>query len=213
MKKLIFILTVMITAAAATAQLQPIKLNAPNLNRGLPVMQAFKERHSERAYADKPLSLQDLSDLLWAATGVNRPDGHLTAPTALNKRDIDVYALTAEGAYRYDAQSHTLVPVEGSEGDHRALIRGFQTDFQLPPVTLIMVTTPSRFGVDDAKAAMIMGAADAGIVSENISLFCAGNGLVTVPRASMNQAELRELLRLPDNAYFILNNPVGYPVK
>ena len=100
-----------------------------------------------------------------------------------------------------------------AEGDHRELIRGRQEDFPIPPAALVMVSTPSRFGIPDANASMMMGAVDAGIVSQNIMLFCAANGLVTVPRASMNSAAIATLLKLPEGALPLITNPVGYPAK
>ncbi len=212
MKKLILFLIMATIFTGANAQApQVIKLNERNLNRGSSLMQALQDRRSVREYADEPLSPADLSDLLWAADGVNRPDGHHTAATALNKEDVDIYVLLKEGAYLYKPAESELVLV--AEGDHRELIRGGQEDFPIPPVTLVMVSTPSRFGVPDAKASMMMGAVDAGIVSQNIMLFCAANGLVTVPRASMDSAALSKLLKLEEGSIPVINNPVGYPVK
>ena len=88
-------------------------------------MKALADRHSEREFANKKLSLQDLSDLMWAAIGINREDGKRTAASALNKQDVDVYVLMEEGAYLYDPKAHQLNPV--AEGDHRPLIGGKQT--------------------------------------------------------------------------------------
>ena len=188
-----------------------IKLNEPDMSRPVTMMQAFAQRHSERAFAPEMLTDQDLSDLLWAADGINRPDGHRTAPSGMNAHDVDIYLLTTEGAYLFNPAEKCLTLV--AEGDHRELIRGRQEDFPIPPAALVMVSTPSRFGIPDANASMMMGAVDAGIVSQNIMLFCAANGLVTVPRASMDSAAIATLLKLPEGALPIINNPVGYPAK
>ena len=204
------IMAATITGASAAAP-QVIALYEPDMNRGASLMQALKDRRSVREYADKELSLRDLSDLLWAADGVNRPDGHHTAATALNKEDIDIYVLRKDGAYIYKPAESELRLV--AEGDYRDLIKGRQEDFPIPPVALVMVSTPARFGIPDAAASAMMGAVDAGIVSQNIMLFCAANGLVTVPRASMDSAALTKVLKLADGALPILNNPVGYPAK
>lgn len=152
-------------------------------------MQALSERKSTRVFAPEKLSVRDLSDLLWAANGVNRPDGKRTAPSALNRQDIDVYAAFEEGVYRYDAASHALVPV--SEGDVRPV---------KAPVVLLLV----------AKENTDYAPIDAGIVSQNISVFCSGVGLATVPRGSMDTAKLAEALKLTDKQKLILNHPVGY---
>lgn len=202
-------MTAIISGADAQTP-KTIQLNAPDMGRGSSLMQALKDRRSVREYSPEALSLKDMSDLLWAANGVNRPDGHHTAATALNKEDIDIYVLLEQGAYLYRPATSELVLV--AEGDHRALIRGQQVDFPIPPVTLVMVTTPSRFGIPDPSASALMGAVDAGIVSQNIMLFCAANGLVTVPRASMDHAAIAKVLKLAESSMPVINNPVGYPV-
>ena len=100
MSRILFIfliMTAILTGANARTP-QVVKLDAPDLSRGMSLMEALKERKSVREFAATPLSLKDLSDLLWAADGVNRPDGHHTAATALNKEDIDIYVLLEEGA-------------------------------------------------------------------------------------------------------------------
>ena len=99
MRKLSFIFASLLLVVTMYAQdLKAIKLSSPDKNRGSSVMKALSDRHSDREYAAKELSLQDLSDLLWAANGINRPDGKRTAPSALNKQDIDIYVIMKEGA-------------------------------------------------------------------------------------------------------------------
>ena len=171
-------------------------------------MKAFSDRHSDREYAAKEISMQDLSDLLWAANGINRTDGKRTAPSALNKQDIDVYVILKDGAYLYDAQAHALNPI--AKGDHRAAVGGGQDFVKDAPVCLVLVSDLSRFGKisDQTK---LMAAMDAGIVSQNINLCCAGIGLSTVPRASMDQSALKKILKLSDSQVLLMNNPVGYP--
>ena len=198
-----------IIGAGSMQALDTVKLQSPDLQRGVKVMKALEQRHSERVFADKSLSHADLSNLLWAANGVNRADGHRTAPSALNKQDIDVYAFMKEGVYRYDAAAHELVSV--AEGDHRSLVVGGQPDFPLAPVFLVMVSDLSKFGDVFGDATVAAGTCDGAIVSQNISLFCAGCGLVTVPRMTMDTKQLRVLLQLSDHHLFVLNNPVGYP--
>ena len=88
MRKLSFIFASLLLVVTMYAQdLKAIKLSSPDKNRGSSIMKALSDRHSDREYAAKELSLQDLSDLLWAANGINRPDGKRTAPSALNKQD------------------------------------------------------------------------------------------------------------------------------
>lgn len=188
-----------------------IKLNEPDMSRPVTMMQAFAQRHSERAFAPEMLTNQDLSDLLWAADGINRPDGHRTAPSGMNAHDVDIYLLTAEGAYLFNPAEKCLTLM--AEGDHRALIRGPQPDFPLPAVAFVMTTTPSRFNFPDAHLAEVMGNVDAGIISQNISLFCGGAGLANVPRVSMDYPGLAALLRLPAGTTPVINNCVGYPAR
>lgn len=189
-----------------------IELNEPDKSRGKSFMETVAVRQSGRLFADRELSLPDLSDLLWAANGVNRTEtGHRTAPSALNAQDVDIYAVFACGSYRYDAREHRLEPV--IEGDQRLWVAD-QQDFMVnAPVFLVYVSDTSRFSMGDTEVRIRMGAYDVGIVSQNVSLFCASAGLVTVPRASMDIEKLRKLFRLAPAQYPMMNNPVGYPVE
>ena len=202
--------TMLFSIGALQAQsLKTIKLNQPNKNRGAVVTKALADRHSEREFSTKKLSLQDLSDLLWAANGVNRADGKRTAASALNKQDIDVYVIMEEGAYLYDAKAHQLTPVVA--GDHRGLIAGQQASVKEAPVSLLLVSDLAKFGDSPAKSkTQLFAAVDAGLVSQNIALFCSGCGLVTVPRGSIDADGLKKTLKLRDDQLVILNNPVGY---
>lgn len=211
MKKLLFMIAASFLFIAGNAQeLKEIKLKTPDKTRGSAVMKALSERHSERTYANKDLSLQDLSDLLWAANGINRPDGKRTAPSALNKQDVDIYVFTKEGAYLYDAKNQGLRPI--AKGDHRQVVAGGQDFVKDAPVSLVLISDLSRFGkiTDQTK---LMAAMDAGIVCQNINIFCAATGLVTVPRATMDQKALKQILKLSDSQLPLMNNPVGYPKK
>ena len=101
-------------------ELKPIQLPQPQTEIGKPLMQALKLRASSRSFDAKPLPKQELSNLIWAAAGINRPEsGKRTAPSARNWQEIDVYIALAEGVYLYDAKTHSLNPVLA--GDFRAL--------------------------------------------------------------------------------------------
>ncbi|MDR1331624.1 MAG: SagB/ThcOx family dehydrogenase [Tannerella sp.] len=200
-----------ICLGASAQELQPVKLNAPDKTRGAATMKALSDRHSDRVYDEKELSLKDLSDLLWAANGINRPDGKRTAPSAMDKREIDVYLIRKDGAYLYDPQEHALKPV--AKGDHRGAVAGGQDFVNAAPVSLVMVIDLERLGDPAAENTRLIGAVDAGIVTQNINIFCAGTGLSTVPRATMDKDELRRVLKLKNTQLPIMNNPVGYPKK
>lgn len=206
----IFVMALLITGSLSAQVLQDIKLNAPDLERGLTVMKAFDKRASATSFSSRELSLQDLSDLLWASAGVNRPEsGKRTAPTAVNAQDVDVYVLMKSGTYLYDAKTHTLKGI--AAGDNRKLVSDRQTNFANAPVMLVLVSEISRFRGDDNAGKLTWAAMDVGIVSQNIAIFCAGTGLVTRPRASMDAEGLKKLLSLSVTQYPLLNNPVGYP--
>ncbi|MDR1526199.1 MAG: SagB/ThcOx family dehydrogenase [Dysgonamonadaceae bacterium] len=199
------------TLTTVAQELTTIRLNTPSKERGSNVMEALANRRSTREFSSEKLNLQDLSDLLWAANGVNRPDGRRTAATARNNQDIDVYVIMEEGSYLYDAKVHALVPV--AKGDHRPLIADAQVSIQQAPVCLLMVSDLSRFTGLDPESRKIWGALDAGIVSQNIMLFASACGLVTVPRVYMKKDELKTVLKLSETQVPIINNPVGYPKR
>lgn len=213
MKKSTSILILLYLSECLFAQeLKPIILNAPDLKRGLPVMEAFSLRASNTDFSDKKLSLQDLSDLLFAANGVNRKDiSKRTAPSAMNAQDIDIYVFLQEGVYLYDAFNNVINPVVA--GDQRILAAGSQVGVAKAPVILLLVSDISRFKMTDESMKLDAAAKDAGIVSQNINVFCAGTGLYTRPRGTMDQVKIREVLKLKDSQRPMLNNPVGYPVK
>jgi SagB-type dehydrogenase family enzyme len=210
MKKLITGLCFCLLTTALFAQTStPIVLNQPDLAKGLNVMKAFAQRSSQSTFDTTSLKLQDLSDLLWAADGVNRADiGKRTAPSAMNSQDVDVYVSMKTGMYLYDAKKHQLDLV--TPGDHRLLVAGRQQNFATAPVFCILVSDISRFksGTDSLK--LQWAALDAGIISQNISLFCAGTGLATHTRTTMDVQKLKEVMKLKDSQYLMLNNLVAY---
>ncbi|MDR2148987.1 MAG: SagB/ThcOx family dehydrogenase [Tannerella sp.] len=210
MKRILLILTLLSILGNVKAQeLEVIKLNAPYITRGETVMATLAKRHSERSFENKDLSFQDLSDLLWAAVGVNREDGRRTAPTASNKQEIDIYVVMQDGAYLYNAAEHALQPV--AQGDHRALVLGRQKYDNPPSLYLVIVADLAKMGDVTAEQTKMMCAVDAGIACQNINIFCAATGLATVPRATMNKEELTKVLKLSDSQYLMVNNAVGYP--
>jgi SagB-type dehydrogenase family enzyme len=213
MKKTVsFLVFVLLVINLKAQELKSIALNPPDINSGLTVMQAFSKRSSASAFTSEKLKLQDLSDLLWAANGINRQDSKKrTAPSAMNAQDIDIYVFLEEGVYIYNAAGNSIDPVVA--GDQRLLAAGRQSEFAKASVILVMVSDISRFQNGDDKMKLSMAAMDAGMVSQNIAVFCAGTGLITRPRATMDQPKLKEVLKLKDTQYPLLNNPVSYPVK
>jgi len=209
MKKiLIFLSVVLVFSSASGQELNPVSLLKPDKSKGLPVMQAFNERASVREWSPEKLTLQDLSDLLWAANGINRPEeGKRTAPSAMNAQDIDIYVFLEEGIYFYDAKQHQLNQI--AQGNYMDLPG--KTD---APVNLVLVSDISRFRAGTDSLKLVWAAMDCGIVSQNIGIFCSGTGLKTRPRAGTPGAtRIREILNLKDTQYILLNHPVGYEKK
>ena len=209
MRKVVFLLCCMVYSFSSFAADKVIKLSKPNLQRQGTVMNALSNRCSTREFSTKTLSLQDLSDLLWAANGINRPDnGKRTAPSAMNKQDIDVYVVMPEGVYLYNPQQHELHLI--NTGDYRGAVGGRQTWVLDAPLSIVLVSDLNRFGAEEKPHFRTMAAVDAGIVSQNISLFCAAANLATVPRGSMEFDQVKDALKLAENHLLLLNQPIGY---
>lgn len=188
--------------------LVPITLVDPNLKRETTLMQALSERKSTREFNQTQLNDQDLSDLLWAANGINRKDKQgRTAPSAMNSQEIAIYVIRAEGVYLYDAVKHVLNPIQ--KGDFRKHIAN-QNFVETAPVNLILVADLSRFKHGDNNQKKLWAAFDAGIVSQNISIFCSAAKLATVPRAMINTEKMNAALKLKNTQLIQLNHPIGY---
>ena len=202
----------LVAAATATAQdLAPIRLPAPVMEGGKPLMEALKLRQSAREFAPDKLPLQTLANLLWAAWGINRPDGHRTAPSASNRQEIDIYVTLPEGAFVWDAKSNTLNPV--ASADLRAAT-GTQPFPATAPVNLVYVADMSKAGrpATDPQQLLNIGA-DAGFIAGNAYLYCASAGLATVVRASVPKEALAKALKLRETQTIVLAQTVGYPKK
>ena len=184
------------------------KLPEPKKSGGIPVMDALQKRHSSRAFLDRALSVETLSSLLWAANGVSRPDGRLTAPTALNVQDMDVYVIQATGAYLYDAKANALTLA--AAGDHRALA-GEQAYVKTAPVNLIIVQDRKRTSARLDSDMELFAGIHAGAICQNIYLFCASEGLACVVRRNINIPALHKALNLRPEQVIVLGQTVGYP--
>jgi nitroreductase len=190
-------------------ELKPVALPTPQTTGGKPLMQALKERKSVRDFSPEQLSKQMLSNLLWAAWGINREDGRRTAPSASNRQEIDVYVVMADGAYLYDAKANALKPVVQTDMRKLAGTQAFVAD---APLNLVYVADTAKLGGDDAGR-LAMSYANTGFVAQNVYLFCASEGLGTVVRASVNQADLGKALNLRPQQRITLAQTVGYAKK
>lgn len=176
---------------------------------GLPLLEALSKRHSERDFSPKALPLPVLSELLWAAFGVNRPEtGGRTAPSALNAQEIDVYAARADGIYIYDAKAHALGLVANVDARR---VTGYQDFVDDAPLDLIYVADHEHMGAAPAEQRLVYSAATAGAIVQNVYLYAASAGLATVVRAWFDRKALAEALRLGSNEHVLLTQTVGYP--
>lgn len=196
--------------AAAAEGLAPMPLPPPRTEGGMPLLEALKLRSTSRAFAPEPLPAQTLSNLLWAAWGINRPDGRRTAPSARNWQEIDVVVVLPEGAYVYDPGGHAMKPLVA--GDLRALT-GRQEFVRDAPVTLVYVADTARMVGASPEQVEPWAFADAAFISQNVYLFCASEGLATGVRALVDRPALARALGLSDAQRVTLTQGVGFPKK
>jgi nitroreductase len=202
-------------AAGSTSQLLPdvIKLNQPDLNKGISLMQALKKRKTNRDISDKKLTPQQLSDLLWSADGVNRPDGKRTSPAAMGIYCVDIYVVLPEGVYLYDPAKHELKPI--AKGDFRKSA-GMQDFVSIAPVNLVYVFTPRNPKDAPARAPVpeekrkIWGDVEVGCIVQNVYLYCASEGLATVVRGMIDQKKFGEVTKVKPEQ-IIVAQTIGYP--
>jgi SagB-type dehydrogenase family enzyme len=172
-------------------------------------MQALKDRKSAREFSSKELPLQVLSDMLWAADGINRPEtGYRTAPSAHNAQEIDIYVALSSGLYLFDAKAHELKLI--ASGDLRSLT-GKQAFVKDAAVNLIYVATLTKLSDAPNEDAVFYAATDTGFVSQNVYLYCASAGLATVVRGWVDKAALEKAMKLQPFQKIILAQSVGYP--
>jgi SagB-type dehydrogenase family enzyme len=185
-----------------------VALPAPTTSGGRPLLDVLKLRCSTRAFSERAIEPQVLSDLLWAAFGVNRPDGHRTAPSAVNWQETDIFAAIGSGLFRYDAAARVLECVH--EQDIRA-VTGMQDFVAQAPLNLVYVADFAKMVDAPPEQQNFYSAADAGFIAQNVYLFCASFGLATVVRGLIDRAALAHAMRLNPNQHIMLAQSVGYP--
>lgn len=185
-----------------------IELPAPDQSGGLPLMRALACRRSARDFASTPLPLPLLSNLLWAAFGVNRADGGRTAPSALGAQEIDVFVALPDGAYRYEPAAHRLLLV--SAADVRR-VTGYQDFVDEAPLDLVYVADHERMKLVPVAMRTSYASVAAGAIAENVYLCAASQGLNTVLRAWIDRAAIADALGLTHDQQVLLSQTVGYP--
>ncbi|MBN2200570.1 SagB/ThcOx family dehydrogenase [bacterium] len=207
----VLLFTCILGSAAPSRSQTVIPLPAPRVEGGRPLMQVLKDRRSTRAFKPDTLPLPILSDLLWAAFGINRPErGLRTAPSAVNWQEIDVYAALPSGLFLYNPKTHGLERVLSE--DIRSAT-GLQPFVGTAPLNLVLVADYSRMARGSAENKDPWAWADAGFISQNVYLFCASEGLGTVVRAMVDRPALSEKMGLRPDQKIILSQTVGYPVE
>ena len=193
--------------------LKPISLPQPRMVGGKPLMVALKDRCSTKEFSQEPVPMELLSDLLWGANGINRPDsGKRTAPSAVNSQNIDIYVLLIEGVYLYDVEVHRLVPVLAE--DLRPLSAGSQDYAKEAPLHLLYVADYTKMSrIPDRQKQVFFSACNTGAITQNVGLYCTSVGLGSAVRGTMDVPALHRKLKLRDNQEIILNQIIGYPKK
>jgi SagB-type dehydrogenase family enzyme len=200
---------VVFSALVSAQDIKPIQLPAPQTDIGKPLMQVLKLRQSSRTFDSKPLPMQELSNLLWAADGINRPEsGKRTAPSAMNWQEVDIYVVLKEGAYVYNPGTHSLDPIAARDLREAT---GRQAFTKEAPLNLVYVSDRARMSRAGEEEKDLWGAADIGFIAQNVYLYCASQGLAVVVRGMVDRDALTQALKLRPEQKIILAQTVGYP--
>ncbi len=204
------VLPLLLLGGAVIAQeLKTVELPKPDTTGGAPLMQALKHRQSAREFRPDSLPLPVLSNLLWAACGINRLEGgKRTAPSAMNWQEIQVYVATSHALYLYDETPHALKPILAEDVRAKTGMQPFVAD---APVNLIYVADYAKISKGSDSDKILYTAADAGFISQNVYLFCASEHLATVVRGSVDRAALAKTMKLRSEQKIVLVQTVGYP--
>ncbi|PKN69560.1 MAG: nitroreductase [Deltaproteobacteria bacterium HGW-Deltaproteobacteria-12] len=203
------------TCSAAAQELSPIKLLPPNMKGGKSLMQSLQERKTSRSFSTSKLPIDVLSNLLWAACGINRPEnGRRTAPSAVNWQEIAVYAAMEEGLYLYNEKAHVLEPVLKTDLRKKTttLLQPSRSSVAGAPLQLIYVADYSKMSAfTNEEEKKFYSAADTGFIAQNVYLYCASEGLATGVRAMVDKDALAKEMNLRSNQKVIMVQAVGYP--
>lgn len=206
MKKILFTIAAIALCICCLAQ-EDIKLPEPEKKGGMTLNEALMSRKTNRTFASKELSLQEISNLLWAANGINRMDGKRTAPSARNAQEIEVYVTMKSGLYRYEANDNALRIISTKDQRHQMSQRPQM--IEEAPVALIFYANYDKMKNFDDASKEFYGATDAGFISQNVYLYCAAHNLNTVVMGYIDRDAIRQMIDVDGKA--ILVQPVGYP--
>jgi len=214
-KNLLAFIMLSLSLMPFSVKAQDITLPAPDKTGGKPLMQALSERQTTREFTKENLSLQQLSDILWAAWGINRPaDKKRTAPSSRNVQEIDVYAALPSGLYLYIAENHTLKQIHNR--DVRA-VTGTQDFVAGAPLNLIYVADLGKLGKKEGDpitdSNLLSSYANTGFIAQNVYLYCASANLGCVIRGMVPKDKLAPEMGLRSNQVIILSQTIGVPQK
>jgi len=199
----------MTQGVAGAQELAPIALPAPRSDFGRSLGQSLRMRRSQRDFSSRPLPKQVLSELLWSAYGVNRPDTQdRTAPSWRHARETEIYATMETGTWRYDPVAHRLLP--HLAGDIRAQT-GVQDFVTVAPLTLVYVSDAAHMSGVSPQEQHRFAAADTGFIGQNVYLYCASELLACVFRGSLDTDQLGRTLKLAETQFIQFAQTVGYP--
>ena len=193
---------------AAGQSIADITLPAADTRSGMPLYEALSKRQSRRSFSDTPLTPRELSQIFWSAFGVNRAEsGKRTAPSARNWQEIELYAFTKDGVYRYDAKRHVLAGV--ISGDHRlsASTASFAAD---APLIIVYAADRSKAPGSSDEMWAFFSAVDTGFISQNVYLAAEAEGLSTVVLGSVDRKSVSRLLNFSKDKTVLLAQPVGH---
>lgn len=210
MKTIIFLIIFGLLCPAISYAQEDISLPKPQITGGIPLMQALNNRRSTRSFSTKELPQQLVSDLLWAAFGINRPkDDMRTAPSAMNLQEINIYVAKKDGLYLYEPRAHAL---KFLLADDLRIACGKQDFLKQAPIVLIYVADYRKLN-DLGNDKDLYAAADTGFISENVYLFCSSENLATVILGWVDKEALAAAMKLEDDKKIIFTQPVGYPLN
>jgi SagB-type dehydrogenase family enzyme len=209
MKKTVISFVILLSWTICSAQvIETIPLPPAQKTGGMPLMEAFQLRKSQRSFSSKELTSQQLSNLLWAAYGTNRADGFRTVPAAKNWYEYDIYVLKSDGWFLYEVSKHALLKM----GNEDLRIYGGTQDFvKAAPVILVYVADFDRMTNTTDELRKFFSAVDVGYISQNVYLWCASEGLATIILGQVDKPKVHEVLKLKPAQQVILSQPVAYP--
>jgi len=207
--RVVLLLAVLLSLVNVKAQvIETVTLPPAQKTGGMPLMEAFQLRKSQRSFSSKELTTQQISNLLWSAYGINRPDGLRTVPAAKNWYEFDIYVVKSDGWFLYEVSKHALLKM----GNEDLRIFGGTQDFvKAAPVILVYVADFGRMNDTTDELRKFFSAVDVGYISQNVYLWCASEGLATIILGQVDKIKVREVLKLRPDQQVILSQPVAFP--